>query len=282
MPELPEVETVCRGIAPTLKGKLICGVVVRRFDLRLPIPKNFVARVKSQRVLSVKRRGKYILIELSGQNSIICHLGMSGRLTVHKTGQRAPLAGPHDHVDLVTENGDSIRFNDPRRFGLITLVNTNDIMSHKLFRNMGPEPLSEVFNPITLIDSLSNKEISIKEALLNQQIVAGLGNIYVCESLYRSGISPKRLAKNVRGKRAFRLVYAIKDVLQGALEAGGSSIKDHINPNGQLGYFQTTFNVYSKEGKPCSNADCDSRVCCGIKRIVQGGRSTFYCSYKQR
>ncbi|MBM3512328.1 MAG: bifunctional DNA-formamidopyrimidine glycosylase/DNA-(apurinic or apyrimidinic site) lyase [Alphaproteobacteria bacterium] len=278
MPELPEVETVCRGLAGVLEGRQLVRVETRRRDLRIPFPPRFAARVEGHRVLRVRRRAKYVLIELDDGNVVIAHLGMSGRMTIERRGG---LPGKHDHVVMATDAGTEIRLNDPRRFGLMTIAHADELDEHKLFKNLGPDPLSAAFTPESLSASLKGRATSIKAALLDQRNVAGLGNIYVSESLYRAGISPKRKAGTVAGDRAVRLVPEIKAVLRDAIAAGGSTLRDHVQPNGELGYFQHQWRVYDRAGEPCPKHPGASKPAL-IKRIVQGGRSTFYCPACQR
>lgn len=279
MPELPEVETTRRGIEPSLQGKRVTKIIQRRPNLRIPFPDDLAARIEGQRIESVGRRAKYILITVENGSVIILHLGMSGRLAVL---EEVPSPGPHDHIDLVLEDNKVLRFCDPRRFGLLTLADGDTLDEHKLLAHLGPDPLGNQFNGQVLADRLAGRGTAIKSALLDQTVVAGLGNIYVCESLYRARISPKRLARNVQGDRADRLVGCIRAVLDDALAAGGSSLRDYVQPNGELGYFQHQFDVYGREGEACPGCDCDPPPGGGIRRLVQGGRSTFYCSHRQR
>jgi formamidopyrimidine-DNA glycosylase len=279
MPELPEVETVLRGLQPALEGQKLKSVIVRRANLRIPFPKDFAQRLTGKKINRLSRRAKYLLVHMAGGDIVIIHLGMSGHMTVlarEKNGN-IPEPGKHDHVDFCTTAGVTVRFNDPRRFGLMTLSTENKIDDHKLIKNIGPDPLGNRFNQEVLASALAGRATPIKAALLDQKTVAGLGNIYVSESLFRSGISPKRLAKTIQGARVEKLTRAIRDVLAEAIEAGGSSLKDHVQPNGELGYFQHHFKVYGKEGEPCPS--CASSK---IKKITQSGRSTFYCSKCQR
>ena len=269
-----------RAIEPVLVGHRIKTVLARRPDLRIPLPKGFAGRVQGRKVLSVDRRAKYIVIRLDDGNSVIAHLGMSGRMMAYDDG--APPPGPHDHVDIVTDAGRTIRFRDPRRFGLMTLAETAHLDEHKLFRHLGPDPLGNEFGGKTLAASLEGRATSIKAALLDQSTVAGVGNIYACEALFRAGISPKRLAKTVQGQRARKLAEAIRQVLLEAIAAGGSSLRDHVLPSGELGYFQHSWRVYGREGEPCPGCTCDLARTGGIRRIVQNGRSSFYCTTRQR
>lgn len=281
MPELPEVETVCRGLAGVLEGRRLARVSVRRKDLRIPFPAGFAARLTGRRVDKIRRLAKYMLIDLDDGQTLIVHLGMSGRMVVDKSG--AP-PGKHDHVILWADDGAEIRFNDPRRFGLMTLAPREELASHKLFRHLGPDPLDAAFTPASLSASLKGRKTSIKAALLDQRIVVGVGNIYACESLYRAGISPLRKAGTVAGARAARLVPAIKAVLREAIAAGGSSLRDHVQPSGELGYFQHAWKVYGREGESCAclQAGAGLKGKGSVRRITQGGRSTFYCASCQR
>jgi formamidopyrimidine-DNA glycosylase len=275
MPELPEVETVCRGLAPLFEGQRFARVTLRRRDLRIPFPKDLVARLQGRRVERVYRRAKYMVMALDSGDALIAHLGMSGSMTVVKGNK--PL-DRHDHVIFVMKNGTEVRFNDPRRFGLLTIAKLDALDKHKLFAHLGPDPLDPAFTPERLSAALKGRKTSIKAALLDQRLVVGVGNIYACESLHRAGISPKRKAGTVAGPRADRLVPAIRAVLQQAIAAGGSSLRDHVQPSGELGYFQDSWSVYGREGERCTCNACKAV----IKRVVQGGRSTFYCPACQR
>ncbi len=274
MPELPEVETVCRGLAVELVGRQLARVLVRRAGLRFPFPKNMARRLTGRTVIRIRRRAKYILIELDDGATLLVHLGMSGRMYIqHPPGKPAEA---HDHVVLTTDAGTIVTFNDARRFGMMDLVDPAELETHKLLRDLGPEPLGNEFSGPVLSAALAGKRTPIKAALLDQTVVAGLGNIYVSEALFRAGISPKRLAHSVAGARAERLVPQIKAVLNEAIAAGGSSLRDYVQASGELGYFQASFRVYDREGAPCPT--------CGraVRRIVQSGRSTFYCGHCQR
>ena len=276
MPELPEVETVCRGLAESLCGRRILRVDVRRPDLRWPLPARLGARLAGRRIDSVGRRGKYILIRLGGGLVWMVHLGMSGRFVVTTAGA-APDAA-HDHVVAHLDGGVVLRFNDARRFGMMDLVADRDLARHRLIAGLGPEPLDNGFGAPVLGAALAGRNTSIKAALMDQRVVAGLGNIYACEILYRAGISPRRRARTVSGRRLERLVPAIREVLRSAIAAGGSSLRDYVQASGELGYFQHRFAVYDREGEPCPDCDCGGAV----RRIVQSGRSTFYCAKRQR
>ncbi|MEE2745827.1 MAG: bifunctional DNA-formamidopyrimidine glycosylase/DNA-(apurinic or apyrimidinic site) lyase, partial [Pseudomonadota bacterium] len=262
-------------------GSVIEAVKIRCYSLRLPIPTNFIDEVKSRIVLNIRRRAKYFLFELDDAQVIIGHLGMSGRMKVYENKTSIPAASKHDHVDFELSNGYVVRYCDPRRFGLLTLSRIGELEKHHLLRTLGPEPLDSSFTVEVLLEQLSGRNISIKRALLEQRTLAGLGNIYVSEILYRSGISPNRMAANVKGGRADKLVEAIKSVLLTAIKAGGSSLRDYKQPSGELGYFQNSFQVYGKQGLACPDCYCDFERTGGIKRVVQNGRSTFYCSRVQ-
>jgi len=282
MPELPEVETVRLGLVPVLEGHRLTGVEVRRPDLRVPIPDNFAARLRGRRVVRLERRAKYLLVHFDdGGDMALIHLGMSGRMVVEGPGQgNAPRPpSPHDHVVFETDAGARVVFNDPRRFGLMTLIAPGAAADHPLLAGLGPEPLAPSFSAEDLARRLRGKAAPIKAALLDQRVVAGLGNIYVCESLFRAGLSPRRRAGTVQGGRADRLHAAIVAVLREAIAAGGSSLRDHRRPDGELGYFQHSFSVYGREDERCPGCDCKGGV---IRRIVQSGRSTFYCPTRQR
>jgi len=277
MPELPEVETVRRGLAPVLEGAVVKKAITRREGLRFPFPEDFSARLEGNCIERLRRRSKYILIDCTDGLVVILHLGMSGRITIYKDGEQ-PEIGKHDHMSLITERDDHIVYTDPRRFGIITFTEAEHQDEHALLKNIGPEPLGNSFNTRVLEAGLNGKKASIKAALLDQKLVAGLGNIYVCEALWRAGISPARTAGSVKGRGAAALVPIIREVLTEAIAAGGSTLKDYAQVDGELGYFQHTFNVYGREGKACSKAACDGTVA----RIVQSNRSTFFCPKCQR
>ncbi|MCB4379353.1 bifunctional DNA-formamidopyrimidine glycosylase/DNA-(apurinic or apyrimidinic site) lyase [uncultured Tateyamaria sp.] len=278
MPELPEVETVRRGLAPTMEGAVIAQADVNRPDLRWPFPAGMAERLSGQQVLGLRRRSKYILADLASGETLLIHLGMSGRMLVSgdPLGQfvhEHPAAEKHDHVVLHMDNGARITFNDPRRFGAMDLLDTATADQHKLLAVLGPEPLGNAFNEDHLVAAFEGKNTPVKSALLDQRIVAGLGNIYVCEALYRAGISPTRKAGRISKQRVAALVPIIRDVLAEAIEAGGSSLRDFRQADGELGYFQHRFDVYGREGEPCRTPGCSHEV----TRIVQSGRSSFYC-----
>lgn len=288
MPELPEVETVKRGLAPVLEGRRLRRVIQRRPDLRFPLPANFAARLEGRRVERIDRRAKYLLLRLDDGQTLLCHLGMSGRMLLMDDAA-APLE-KHDHVVFETEEGRQVRFNDARRFGIMDLIaDEAGLETHPLLRDLGPEPLGNAFNGPALAAALKGKATPIKAALLDQKVVAGLGNIYVSEALFFAGLSPRRLARSVQGGRAERLAGAVKSVLTRAIAAGGSSLRDYVQADGELGYFQHEWAVYGKEGGRCPGCDCSgagsgagARTGGGIRRMVQSNRSTFYCPRRQR
>jgi formamidopyrimidine-DNA glycosylase len=275
MPELPEVETVRRGLALKISGRRIVRAELRRPDLRRPFPPALAARLDGARIGALGRRGKYILIELDADGLLLLHLGMSGRVTA----DRAALPdAPHDHVVLTLDDGTVIRFNDPRRFGTLDYVKRGEEDRHPLLAGLGPEPLEPGFDDAYLATKLAGRLTPIKAALLDQRVVAGLGNIYVCEALFRARLSPRRLAASIGLGRAARLVAAIRSVLSEAIAAGGSSLRDYVQADGALGYFQHHWAVYGREGGACPGCDCGA----GVRRIVQSGRSTFFCAKRQR
>jgi formamidopyrimidine-DNA glycosylase len=275
MPELPEVETVRRGLALLISGRRIVHAEFRRADLRRPFPPALAVRLSGARIGALGRRGKYILVEVDEDGLLLVHLGMSGRITADRE-LRSP--GPHDHVLLTLDDGTHIRFNDARRFGTIDYLRRDEAARHPLLRGLGPEPLEPGFDAAYLSTRLAGRLTSIKAALLDQRIVAGLGNIYVCEALYRARLSPRRSAGSISRGRAERLVRAIRSVLGEAIAAGGSSLRDYVQADGELGYFQHRWAVYRREGEPCPGCVCAE----GVRRIVQAGRSTFYCAKRQR
>lgn len=284
MPELPEVETVRAGLAPVMEGARIASVTLNRPDLRFPFPEKFISRLEGQRMIRLTRRAKYLVGELENGEHLIMHLGMTGRFSIE--GKGAPGNYHHDvagdrHVHVIFElegpNGPAnITYADPRRFGFMDLVPAGELASSAHFARMGPEPLSDELTADTLRLRLAGKSAPLKAALLDQRVVAGLGNIYVCEALYRAGLSPRRMARTVGPARAEKLVRAIKDVLQEAVEAGGSTLRDFAATDGAMGYFQHRFDVYDRAGEAC-------RKCASpIQRLVQSGRSTFFCGTCQR
>ena len=288
MPELPEVETVRRGLEPVMQGARFAAVEARRRDLRWPLPSDFAARLQGQAVTGLGRRAKYLLVDLSSGEVLLMHLGMSGSFRVaHDGGERTHERTQHlthDHVVFHMSNGARIAFNDPRRFGSMKLIRRAELDREPLLRALGPEPLGNAFDAALLAGACAGKKTSLKAALSDQRVVAGLGNIYVCEALYRARLSPKRSAATIatRGggpnERAQALVEGIRAVLNDAIAAGGSSLRDHKRTDGELGLFQHHFAVYDREGRRCPRRGCGGT----IKRIVQGARSTFFCPVCQR
>jgi formamidopyrimidine-DNA glycosylase len=292
MPELPEVETVRRGLAPAMEGARLAKVEVRDRRLRWPIARDFEKRLTGQTVEGLGRRAKYLLADLSSGEVLLMHLGMSGSFRVgadtkpgvyyHERGKSTA----HDHVVFHMSNGATVTFNDPRRFGSMKLIKRAKLDAEPLLRGLGPEPLGNAFDAAMLARACAGKKTSLKAALLDQRVVAGLGNIYVCEALYRARLSPKRMASTIADRqakpnaRAAALVEAIKAVLRDAIAAGGSSLRDHRRTDGALGDFQHNFQVYDREGEPCPN--CKGKKNTKIRRIVQNGRSTFYCPSCQK
>lgn len=296
MPELPEVETVRRGLEPVMEGARIVALVQRRPDLRFPFPDDFAARVAGRRVTALARRAKYLLIHLEDGAVLICHLGMSGSFRIER-GVAADVPGSfhharprdakHDHVCLSLQGPDGeaalVTYNDPRRFGFMLLAEAAELGAHPLLAGLGVEPTGNALDGALLSELLRGRQAPLKAALLDQRIIAGLGNIYVCEALWRAGLSPRRRAGSIAGQagataRAGRLAEAVRAVISEAIAAGGSSLRDHMQTNGSLGYFQHSFNVYDREGEACRKPGCQGT----IRRIVQSGRSTFYCPACQR
>lgn len=278
MPELPEVETVRRGLLPSMEGARILKAAVNRPNLRWPFPENMASRLEGQKVLRLRRRSKYILAELESEETLLIHLGMSGRMTVSgdPLGQFAhehPAQEKHDHVVFDMENGARVTFNDPRRFGAMDLLDTKTADQHPLLAKIGPEPLGNEFHAAYLAKRLAQKKSPIKTALLDQHIVAGVGNIYVCEVLFRIGVRPDRKACDLNTHDIEQLIPTIRMVLEEAIEAGGSSLKDFRQAGGELGYFQHRFKVYGRETENCSGVDCTDT----IQKMTQSGRSSFYC-----
>ncbi|HET9147149.1 MAG TPA: bifunctional DNA-formamidopyrimidine glycosylase/DNA-(apurinic or apyrimidinic site) lyase [Acetobacteraceae bacterium] len=275
MPELPEVETVMRGLAAKLEGRRIVRAVLHRPDLRWPVPAGLPARLAGARVEGFRRRGKYILMRLGGGDSLLIHLGMSGRMTIDQE------PAPHQHLTLETDAGSVIGFVDPRRFGALDLVRTAAEDAHRLIAPLGPEPLDPGFTAGVLAASLAGRRMPVKAALLDQGMVAGLGNIYVSEALFRARVSPLRPAGAVSAAAIARLVPAIRATLLDAIAAGGSSLRDYAQPSGELGYFQHAWKVYDRAGLPCERCP-GAPECPGIIRIVQSGRASFYCPRVQK
>jgi formamidopyrimidine-DNA glycosylase len=284
VPELPEVETVRKGLVRHLQGGTISSVDLRRKGLRFPFPKDMEDRMENRRIEKISRRAKYLLIHLDDESTWLVHLGMTGKFTLFRNESEYEETSKHDHVIIRMENGAIAVYNDPRRFGLMDLIDAGGEQNHRLLAGIGCEPLSEKFNAESFSKSIENKKSPIKTALLDQRIVAGLGNIYVCEILNRAGVSPRRMASSVASSvgrvdsRCERIVEQTKQVLGEAIAAGGSTISDFAAVDGDLGYFAHSFRVYGREGEPCLTHSCSGK----IKRIVQGGRSTFFCSKCQR
>lgn len=282
MPELPEVETVRRGLAPHLDGALIEALVLNRADLRFPFPPDLARRVSGRRVLTLGRRAKYLLIPLDSGETMILHLGMSGRMIVERDGEAGQTGAfhhdvtrlaQHDHVIFRLEGGKRIVFNDPRRFGSLDLQPSDRLEEAPPLASLGLEPLGNALHPGALATLLAGRRTPMKAALLDQRLIAGLGNIYVCEALHRAHVAPTRPAGSLKRREIEALVIAIRDVLAEAIDAGGSTLRDFRHEDGSLGYFQHAFRVYDREGEPCPTPGCRGM----IRRLVQSGRSTFHC-----
>src|SRR5215467_2622612 len=294
MPELPEVETVRRGLEPILVGNAFARVEQRRPDLRFPLPKHFAERLSGRKVEALDRRAKYLLARLDDGEVLVMHLEMTGRFSIDRANGEVSAPGrfahpiadapKHEHIVFHLGDGTAVRYSDTRRFGLMDLVPAERLESHALFKGLGIEPLSKSFTPEWLAQKLKGKATSIKAALVDQRLIAGLGNIYVCEALFKARVSPLRLAGSLAtrsGKptpKTAALVAAVKAVLEEAIKAGGSSLRDYKRADGSLGDFQRRFKVYGREGKKCLAKGCSGTV----RRIVQGRRSTFYCPACQR
>jgi formamidopyrimidine-DNA glycosylase len=295
LPELPEVETIKRGLEPILAGHRIVRVELHRADLRFPFPKRFAARLEGRRIARIDRRAKYLLAYVEGGDVLVMHLGMSGRFrislpgktNIRSNGDLNVAAGndpKHDHVVFTTSAGAIVTYNDARRFGYMLLIKDEKLKQHALFSDLGVEPLSDQLTPEYLADKAYGKKADLKAFLVDQRIVAGLGNIYVCEILFRAGLNPEKRAAQLATRSgrptalAMRTVAAIKSVLEDAIKAGGSTLRDYRHADGTLGYFQHRFDVYGREGQPCTRAGCPGTV----GRKIQGGRSTFACSACQR
>lgn len=287
MPELPEVETVRRGLAPVLEGARLSRVETRRADLRFPFPPGFVQGLTGARIEALERRAKYLWARLDRGRTLVMHLGMTGRFEIEGGEARvrpgefvyaAPADPRHAHVIFETEAGHRVTFFDPRRFGYMDLIDTADLAGHPWFAALGPEPLGPDFNPDYLAAALAGRRQGLKTLLLDQRIVAGLGNIYVCEALWRARLAPTRAGGGMSAAAVRRLVAAARQVLEEAIAAGGSTLRDFSAADGALGYFQHNFAVYGREGEPCATLKCGGV----IARIVQGGRSTFFCPVCQR
>jgi formamidopyrimidine-DNA glycosylase len=281
MPELPEVEIVRRGLDPVMTGHIIRQVDLWRSHLRTPIPASFKETLRAQKVVQTSRRGKYILVFLENGKGFALHLGMSGRIQINPPDTKYERA-KHDHIGLKMDDGTEIIFNDARRFGMVFLLNRDTWEQESSFAGMGPEPLGNKFNGEILAEKLKGKKTPIKTALLDQRIVAGVGNIYACEALFESGLSPVTIAGTLTKNECEKLAAAIRNVLTKAIKEGGSSLRDYRNTKGELGYFQHHFSVYDREGKPCPGCTCNLLKTGGVQRIVQAGRSTFFCLKKQK
>ncbi len=297
MPELPEVETVKRGLEPVLKGQKIIRVETRRANLRFPFPSDFATMLEGATVQTLARRAKYILVDLDNGQSLIVHLGMTGRFTLLKpeggaanlgefyfeTGAAENADGPHDHVVITLSNGLRVVYSDPRRFGMMDVTATAELHHHRLLKDIGVEPLGNGLNGAYIAEKFRDKSAPLKAALLDQTIIAGLGNIYVCEALHRAGLSPLRKAETLVKTKSYDpridvLVRHIKDILNEAIDAGGSTLQDFVGADGEKGSYQQRFSAYDQEGQACDTAGCAGQ----IKRVVQSGRSTFYCSVCQK
>lgn len=281
MPELPEVETVCRGMEQAVKGRVITRVDVRREGLRVPFPPALKDSLTGRTVKDLGRRAKYILADMDDGAVLIFHLGMAGRIGLVPPG-RDYVPQKHDHLILGFDDGSLLVFNDARRFGVVALARRTDLQSHRMLSGLGPEPLEPGFSGATLSQSLKNRKTSVKAALMDQRVVAGLGNIYVCEALFMAGIDPQRPACSLSAADAGSLAQAIRDVLERAILAGGSTLRDYRRTDGELGYFQHQFAVYDRAGAACPGCVCDVSRTGGIGKITQGGRSTYYCPERQR
>jgi formamidopyrimidine-DNA glycosylase len=280
MPELPEVETVCRGLEKALAGQKIAEIRLNRKGLRIPFPPRLTA-LTGAKILSIRRRAKYILMPLDTGETVILHLGMSGRMVIAPKGD-AYTPAKHDHMLLRLKNGTQVVFNDARRFGLVDLAATNDIDRHRLFAHLGPEPLEKAFTPAFLAARLKGRKGDIKQIIMDQKTVVGVGNIYASEALFRAGIHPARAAASLKKPEVEKLVRAIRRVLEAAIKAGGSSLRDYVQADGELGYFQHHWAVYGKPGEKCKGCTCDRNKTGGIARMVQGARATFFCPVKQK
>ncbi len=269
MPELPEVETVRRGLSDHIISRKIVMTKVNRYDLRFPVPHDLTDQLAEQTITRIDRRSKYILFRLSNHNTLVSHLGMSGKWLHHKNRRNS--VHKHDHIEVAFDDGSELIFNDPRRFGLIDLIETSKLSSHKLIRDLGPEPLDKNFTGDVLFSRINNRTIAIKHALMNNRIVVGIGNIYANESLFDAGIHPFTPCNEIDVNAANRLVISIKKTLNAALKSGGSTLRDYVRSSGDVGYFQHQFNVYDRAEQPCKS--CGERII----RVKQQGRSTFYC-----
>lgn len=280
MPELPEVETVRRGLEPVMAGQEIADVILRRADLRVPFPKNLAKDLKGRRIERLSRRAKYLRIHIAGGSMMVVHLGMSGQMTsVMSLKEYEPLK--HDHMIITFQNGGGVVFNDARRFGLVYLMDETEAPSHPAFQHLGPEPLSNEFSGPVLQQKLKKRSIAIKPAIMDQETVVGVGNIYASEALHDAGISPLKKASDLKNSEADTLVASIRKVLNNAIEAGGSTLKDYRKSDGTLGCFQHRFSVYDREGEPCAICAANGKKS-HIHKTVQAGRATYYCPKCQK
>jgi formamidopyrimidine-DNA glycosylase len=280
MPELPEVETVMRGMEAALRGGRIAHVDVRRKDLRVPFPKDLAKKLEGRTMAQFSRRAKYVLVRMDDGQVLVIHLGMSGRIQlVGKKEEFAP--GKHDHLVVAMKDGQRFALNDARRFGVVLLLPEDKVEGHASFKTLGPEPLGNGFDATYLESKLKGRKTAVKVAIMDQRIVVGVGNIYACEALYQAGIDPRRAAGKVTRAELDKLVPAIRDVLGRAIAAGGSTLRDYKQADGELGYFQHEFKVYGREGEKCPVRGCGCAQQGGVQRIVQGGRSTFFCPVRQ-
>jgi formamidopyrimidine-DNA glycosylase len=279
MPELPEVETVKRGLQQALENHIIKSVELRRAGLRAPFPENFASSLIGQGIKILRRRAKYILIDLSGGDTWLVHLGMSGSFRLMPATQKFT-PETHDHVVVTLKSGLRVVYNDPRRFGVMDVYSTSTETTHKILSKIGPEPLEDDFTGAVLLARLKNKKTPIKTTLLDQNILAGIGNIYACEALFMAGIHPQTIASTLKPKAMDALVKAIKTVMNAALKSGGSTLRDHKQLDGNTGYFQHEFAVYGHEGEPCKGCTCKDKS--AVQAIIQSGRTTFYCPIKQK
>ena len=278
MPELPEVETICSGLKRTLPGHRIVEVRQNRKDLRIPFPAG-LKDIKGRKVTAIGRRAKYILAHLDDGRTLIIHLGMSGRLTV---SNKKYTPEKHDHLVLALENGVLAVLNDPRRFGAVDIAQTKNLARHKFFAHLGPEPFDKTFTAAYLAEKFKTKKIAVKLALMDQELVVGVGNIYAAEALFLAGIDPRRPAQSLKAGALKKLVAAIRQILKTAIKAGGSSLRDYVQADGSSGSFQQQFSVYGRKGRKCRGCTCNIKKTGGVQRITQGARSTFYCPMKQK
>lgn len=279
MPELPEVETIKNTVAAAVEGAVITDVIINQFKLRLPVPKDIKKEVIAARIISFKRIAKYMLMNLSNGKTIVWHFGMSGKIKIES--QMPESFEKHDHL-IIETNEATLVYNDPRRFGLVTVCESDKIKEHKLFKNLGPDPWDKDFNADYLLKKFAGKKVAVKVALLNQEIVCGIGNIYASEILYYARILPNRPAESINANEANLIVKYTRQVLEDAIKAGGSTIHDYKKPDGDIGYFQQKHCVYNKTGQKCPQCCCNTDKTGGIKKIVLGGRSTFYCDTLQK